>query len=85
LFHANHLSPADAAIAASQEFDALYFIVNQIILENDLVVARFGRKVFAWKTGTAKGRQSGKKEPRRSSGREKGTSRALGEVGKILD
>jgi hypothetical protein len=67
-FLANHLSSADATVAASDRFDARYYTVNRLILENDLVVASIGRKVFAWRAGTAKGRQAGKKDTRRPSG-----------------
>jgi hypothetical protein len=55
-FHASRLSVADALVAASDGPDARYFNVNQIILENDLIVATIGRKVFAWKAGVGKGR-----------------------------
>jgi hypothetical protein len=55
-FQASRLSAADAFVAASREPDARYFNVNQIILENDLIVATIGRKVFAWKAGVGKGR-----------------------------
>ena len=81
-FHAVHMSPADALVAASSEADALYHTINQIILENDLVVASIGRKVFAWRAGTGKGRQDGKGgEKRRVSGAKgefKGNGRTLG-------
>ncbi|WVQ79595.1 hypothetical protein IAT38_001695 [Cryptococcus sp. DSM 104549] len=59
-FHASHLSPGELLIAASDQPDAPYYTVNKIVLENDLVVATIGRKVFAWKSGTGKGRQGGK-------------------------
>lgn len=67
-------------MAASHEPDARYFNVNQIILENDLVVASIGRKVFAWKAGTGKGRTKGDSH-RKVSGQKtesKGTLKPLG-------
>lgn len=79
-FHASHLSVADAFVAATHEPDARYFNVNQIILENDLVVASIGRKVFAWKAGIGKGRTKGdshRKTPGHKSD-SKGTLKSMG-------
>ena len=79
-FHASHLSTADAFVAATHEPDARYFNVNQIILENDLVVASIGRKVFAWKAGIGKGRTKGdshRKTPGQKSD-SKGTLKSMG-------
>lgn len=53
-FRVHHLSPADITIAESDDFMAGFYTINQIILENDLVVASVGRKVFAWKAGVGK-------------------------------
>ena len=55
--------------------------MNQIVLENDLIVASIGRKIFAWKAGSGKGRQSGAKDSgRRGSAQRdiKGSARAIG-------
>ena len=66
-FRASHLSPADAQLAASDELNASSQSVNQIILENDLVIASVGRKVFAWRAGSGK-RQNGKGEKKKGGG-----------------
>ncbi|KAK8854560.1 hypothetical protein IAR55_003299 [Kwoniella newhampshirensis] len=81
-FHASHLTPGEQLVAASEEPDGRYYTVNQIILENDLVVATLGRKVFAWRAGTGKGRKGGKESGgwRKTStgkGDGKGSSRGL--------
>ncbi|WWC90437.1 uncharacterized protein L201_005372 [Kwoniella dendrophila CBS 6074] len=80
-FHASHLSPGQLLVAASEEPDARYHTVNKVILENDLIVASIGRKVFAWRAGSGKGRQGGKESGwRRTSGTRgdgKGSSRGL--------
>ncbi|WVQ95174.1 hypothetical protein IAU59_002268 [Kwoniella sp. CBS 9459] len=69
-FHASHLTAGEALVAASDERDARYYTVNKVILENDLVVASIGRKIFAWRAGSGKGRQGGKEGNgwRRASG-----------------
>nr|XP_018261760.1 uncharacterized protein I303_06204 [Kwoniella dejecticola CBS 10117]OBR83918.1 hypothetical protein I303_06204 [Kwoniella dejecticola CBS 10117] len=80
-FHASRLSPGELLVAASEEPDARYYTVNKVILENDLVVASIGRKVFAWRAGSGKGRTGGKESGwRRTSGPRgdgKGSSRGL--------
>jgi len=79
-FHPARLSSADAFVAASHESDARYFNVNQIILENDLIVATIGRKVFGWKAGIGKGR-SKVDSHRRVSGQKsdsKGSAKNIG-------
>ncbi|WRT68667.1 uncharacterized protein IL334_005646 [Kwoniella shivajii] len=80
-FHASRLTPGELLVAASEEPDGRYYTVNKVILENDLVVASLGRKVFAWRAGTGKGRQGGKESGwRRTSGGRtdgKGSSRGL--------
>ncbi|WVF67598.1 hypothetical protein IAT40_002356 [Kwoniella sp. CBS 6097] len=80
-FHASHLTPGEALVAASDERDARYYTVNKVILENDLVVASVGRKIFAWRAGSGKGRQGGKESNgwrRASGGRgDKGSSRGM--------
>ncbi|OCF32653.1 hypothetical protein I316_05574 [Kwoniella heveanensis BCC8398] len=80
-FHASHLTPGEALVAASDELDARLYTVNKVILENDLVVASIGRKIFAWRAGSGKGRQGGKESNgwrRASGGRgDKGSSRGL--------
>lgn len=81
-FHPSRLSSADAFVAASHDSDARYFNVNQILLENDLIVATIGRKVFGWKAGIGKGRSkvdshrrvSGQKSDSKGSAKNIGTS-----------
>ncbi|WVW85344.1 hypothetical protein I302_107382 [Kwoniella bestiolae CBS 10118] len=81
MFHASRLTPGELLVAASEEPDARWYTVNKVILENDLVVASIGRKVFAWRAGSGKGRQGGKESGwRRTSGSRgdgKGSSRGL--------
>ncbi|WWD02114.1 hypothetical protein V865_000152 [Kwoniella europaea PYCC6329] len=80
-FHASRLTPGESLVAASEEPDARWYTVNKVILENDLVVASIGRKVFAWRAGSGKGRLGGKESGwRRTSGSRgdgKGSSRGL--------
>ncbi|WWC71308.1 uncharacterized protein I206_105262 [Kwoniella pini CBS 10737] len=80
-FHASRLSPGELLVAASEESDARYYTVNKLIVENDLVVASIGRKVFAWRAGSGKGRTGGKesgwKRTNGSRGDGKGSSRGL--------
>nr|XP_031863898.1 uncharacterized protein CI109_000542 [Kwoniella shandongensis]KAA5530970.1 hypothetical protein CI109_000542 [Kwoniella shandongensis] len=81
-FHASHLTPGELLVAASEEPDGRYYTVNQIVLENDLIVATLGRKVFAWRAGTGKGRKGGKESGgwRKSGvgkGEGKGSSRGM--------
>ena len=64
-FHASRLTPGEALIASTDEADASYFNVNQIILDNDFVVASIGSKVFGWRAGTGKSRLDGKGGERR--------------------
>jgi hypothetical protein len=79
-FHAARLSAADAFVAASHEHDARYFNVNQIILENDLIVATIGRKVFGWKAGIGKGRSKGESH-RRGNGQAAGSKSSAKNIG----
>lgn len=79
-FRASHLSAADTLAAAANDPDARYFNVNQVVLENDLIVASIGRKVFAWKAGIGKGRTKGdshRKAPGQKSD-PKGTLKSIG-------
>lgn len=82
-FHAQHVSPADQIIANSNNPDAKKYTVNQIILENDLIIASIGNKVFTWRAGSGKGRQNGKAGDNRrisaGKGDLKGNNRTLGE------
>lgn len=83
-YRASHLSAADAALAASDDQDAVYFTVNRIILENDLIVASVGRKVFGWRAGSGKkGGVKGDKKRVTSKGDFKGNVRALGEYANV--
>jgi hypothetical protein len=82
-FHASRLSAADAFVAASHEPDARYFNVNQIILENDLIVATIGRKVFGWKAGIGKGRSKGESH-RRGNGPKADTKSSAKNIGMSL-
>lgn len=79
-FHASRLSAADAFVAASHEPDARYYNTNQIILENDLVVATIGRKVFGWKAGIGKGRSKGESH-RRGNGPKADTKSSAKNIG----
>jgi len=81
-FHASRLSSADAFVAASHEPDARYFNVNQIILENDLIVATIGRKVFGWKAGIGKGR-SKVESHRRGNGQTAGSKSSAKNIGML--
>lgn len=79
-FHASHVSLADGRIAVSEDPDARWYTVNHIILESDLVVASIGRKIFAWKAGTGKGRTKGEGARKGSTGKSiKGNTADLGE------
>lgn len=53
--------------------------MNQIIIENDLVVASVGRKVFAWKAGVGKKGIAAKGEKKRNGGQANRSLRTLGE------
>ena len=76
-FRASHLSAADALVAASEQFEARYYIPNQIVLDNDMLLTSLGRRIFAWRAGSGKGRQAGGKgEKRNASGRGEGKSNA---------
>jgi len=84
-FHASsfsQLSPPERETAASDDVQAKHYTCNQIILENDLIVASIGHKVFAWRAGSGKGRQAGKiGEKKRASGGKgdtKGSVKGLG-------
>jgi hypothetical protein len=82
-FHASRLSAADATVAASHDPDARYFNVNQIILENDLIVATIGRKVFAWKAGVGKGRTKVDSH-RKASGQKSDSKSSAKNIGEFL-
>ena len=53
-FRAAHLGAADLAMAESDDPNATWHTVNQVVLENDLFVAAVGRRVFAWRAGSVK-------------------------------
>lgn len=76
-----HYTPGELQLAASDEPRARYYTVNDILVDNDLVIAAIGRNVQTWRAGTAKGRQSGKETAgaRKASapGRERGPARTL--------
>lgn len=55
-------------VAQSDEYRARYYNTNQILLDNDLVIAAIGRSVMSWRSGTGKGRQSGKENAGRKGG-----------------
>jgi hypothetical protein len=59
-FRAAHLGAADLAMAESDDPNAAWHTVNQVILENDLFVAAVGRRVFAWRAGSIKKADSAK-------------------------
>lgn len=63
-----HLRPGDLMVAQSDEYRARYYNTNQILLDNDLVIAAIGRSVMSWRSGTGKGRQSGKDSAGRKGG-----------------
>ncbi|KAK4689613.1 hypothetical protein P7C73_g477, partial [Tremellales sp. Uapishka_1] len=73
-FNPTRLSLVDLLVAASDDARAKQYSVNQIILDNDLVVASIGRRVLAWRAGISKGRQGGKDGTKGKSG--KGESRS---------
>ena len=79
-FRASHLSPADVDLACSDAPHAPYYTPNRILLDNDMLVASIGHKVFAWRAGSGKGRQAGKGE-KKSGGKSEGKAhgRTLGE------
>ncbi|ORY21364.1 hypothetical protein BCR39DRAFT_63906 [Naematelia encephala] len=55
----SRLSPAEQATAASGAPGAKLYTPNQILLEEDLVVASVGIKVVAWRAGVAKSKGTG--------------------------
>jgi hypothetical protein len=58
----SHYTPGDLQLAASDQPRAKYYNVNQLLVDNDLVIAAIGRNVQTWRAGTGKGRQSGKND-----------------------
>lgn len=63
--------------------------MNHLLVDNDLVIAAIGRSVQTWRSGTGKGRQSGKDSAGRKGGSGgtgggkgefRGHSRTLGEL-----
>lgn len=59
-FRAAHLGAADLALAESDDPNAAWHTVNQVMLENDLFVAAVGRRVFAWRAGSVKKAEAAK-------------------------
>ncbi|WVQ77637.1 hypothetical protein IAR50_007325 [Cryptococcus sp. DSM 104548] len=66
-FHASHLSPAELLIAGTDQPDARWYTVNKVVVEDDMVVAALGRKVFAWRAGAGKEKKGERK--RRAEGK----------------
>ncbi|XAO25923.1 hypothetical protein I312_104756 [Cryptococcus bacillisporus CA1280] len=83
-FHASHLSPGELLVAGSDQPDARFYTVNKIILENDMVVASIGRKVFAWRAGAGKGKHGGKEGKKGGIGKCEGRGGTRGIVMKAL-
>ena len=76
-FRTTSLSAADALVAASEDDRARWYTPNHILLDNDMLVAAIGGKIFAWRAGSGKGRQGGKGEKK---GGGKGELRAHGKA-----
>ncbi|ODN73046.1 hypothetical protein L202_08441 [Cryptococcus amylolentus CBS 6039] len=68
-FHASHLSPAETLIASTDEPDARWYTVNKVGVEDDMVVAAVGRKVFGWRAGVLRGRKGEGEGRRRGEGK----------------
>jgi len=68
-----HYTPGDLALAASDEPRAKYYTVNDLIVDNDLVVAAIGRNVQTWRAATP---QKPRKEDKSSSTSRKGSGRS---------
>lgn len=45
----NHLSPSDLAMVESDHPDARLLTVNQVIIDNDVLVAAVGRQIYGWR------------------------------------
>ncbi|ORX38274.1 hypothetical protein BD324DRAFT_620221 [Kockovaella imperatae] len=73
-FRASHLSPADVDIASSDAPHAPYYTPNKILLDNDMLVAAIGHKVFAWRAGNGKSRQAGGKGEKKPGSKAEGRS-----------
>lgn len=80
-FHPSHVSEADMAVASSDSLAARYYTPNNIVLENDMIAASIGRKVFAWKAGTGKGREKGKGSGKKPDSRKASGSARPGKGG----
>ncbi|TYJ52579.1 hypothetical protein B9479_006829 [Cryptococcus floricola] len=68
-FHASHLSPAETLIASTDEPDARWYTVNKVGVEDDMVVAAVGRKVFGWRAGVLRGKKGEGEGRRRGEGK----------------
>ncbi|ODN87377.1 hypothetical protein L198_07001 [Cryptococcus wingfieldii CBS 7118] len=68
-FHASHLSPAETLIATTDEPDARWYTVNKVGVEDDMVVAAVGRKVFGWRAGVLRGKKGEGEGRRRGEGK----------------
>ncbi|WVN86154.1 uncharacterized protein L203_101315 [Cryptococcus depauperatus CBS 7841] len=82
-FHALHLSAGEVNVAASSQPDARHYTVNQIVLENDLVVAAIGRRVFAWQASNSKSKN--KHSSKYSNSWKKGNQKGEGKNSRGID
>ena len=73
LLHTFSVNIGDRRAALVDDFQSSWFAVNQIIVENDLLVAAVGGKVFAWKAGSAKKREAIKSDRKRPGGLRSGS------------
>jgi WD40 repeat protein len=66
-FRLQHLSSRDLALADSDDPDARYVTVNQLLFENDLLIASVGRQVYGWRaTRKVKDKPQNRKLSRKS-------------------